>query len=204
MRESLPLELHELIQSYFDKIYKPFQNEIQQSLFSKSNEIYGELYYYSVVKLLEVLEIQEHDHFLDIGSGLGKLVFQLYLTTPAATVTGIEINSQRHHIAYQVSNILKHQLPGLFTKNRALNLIQDDFLTHALNKISIAYVCATVFSFKLICDISQKLNNTHSLQKIVSLRKLPYLNNFTLTKRIFIQGTWDNTACYIYTRKNYG
>src|SRR5579862_1245983 len=120
--------MHELIQTYLEKIYSPFTDKIKQSMFAESNEIYGELYYYSFVKLLKYLKITTKDHFLDIGSGLGKPLLQVFLTTQAASVTGIETNAQRYHIASKVTALVKQQLPDLFCTNRELNLIHGDFL----------------------------------------------------------------------------
>lgn len=197
--------MHELIQSYFDTLYDSLDLEVKQSMFAKDNEIYGELYYYSVVELLKYLNISAKDHFLDIGSGLGKLVFQLFLTTEAHSITGIEINAQRYHISTQVRNMLQHQLPDSFQPHRSLNLIQDDFLNFDFtqpnfNNISIAYVCSTVFSLALLNSIGNKINSMNSVEKVISLRKLPNLTHFSLAKRIFIHGSWDKTACYLYSR----
>lgn len=197
--------MHELIQTYFDAIYDSLDSDVKQSIFAKENEIYGELYYYSVVKLLNYLNITEKDHFLDIGSGLGKLVFQLFLTTQASAVTGIEINYARYEISLKIKKMLEQQFPETFTQERSLNLIHGDFLQcdvtrSDFNDITIAYICGTVFSFPLLTAIGEKINTMNSVEKVVSLRKLPNMNHFMLTKRIFLHGSWDKTACYIYNR----
>ena len=126
-------------------------------MFATSNEIYGELYYYSVVKLLRYLKITERDHFLDIGSGLGRLVFQIFLTTNAASVTGVEINEQRYDISCKIKdNMKQHKLIldeyisndntninefelsnlkimfpigfGIITENKLIRVSKDDFI----------------------------------------------------------------------------
>ncbi len=191
--------LHEMIQTYFDTLYNPLNSEIKQSMFGKPNEIYGELYYYSIVKLLKYLEITEKDHFLDVGSGLGKLVFQIFLTTKAASVTGIEINHQRYSISCKIRDQLKQQLPGIFNGSRSLDFLYDDFLNYNFSNINIIYVCSLVFSIDLLNAIGNKINNMNSVKKIVSFRKLSNLNKFKLSKKLFLHGTWDKAACYIYT-----
>ena len=75
--------LHEMIQSYLDTLYTPFNQEIRRSRLCGENETYGEIYYYSAVKLLNYLNLSPDDHFLDIGSGIGKLVFQVFLISQA-------------------------------------------------------------------------------------------------------------------------
>ncbi len=154
---NMPLMTHEMIQKYFDECYKPCIHEIKQTLCLKLNETYGELYYYSLVKLLKYLNITSQDHFLDIGSGIGKLVFQIFLTTEAASVTGIEINTLRHSIAIQIKEKLQQQLPEIFVK-KFLNLQPGDFLNFELDHITIAYVCSIVLSFELLNSIGKKIN----------------------------------------------
>lgn len=201
------IKLHEMIQSYFDKLYDHFTEDIRHSLLPKGNQIYGELYYYSLVQLLDSLSITLNDHFLDIGSGLGRIVFQMYLTTRAASVTGIEINHTRHVIANQIKKKMHYQLPKLFTaentENRALSLIEGDFLDHNFDfhKITVIYLCSTAFSFDLLTAMGNKMNDMDNVRKIISFRKIPTLKNFKITQKIFIPATWDNVACYLYTRK---
>lgn len=192
--------MHELLQSYFAKLYHSHHTQINQSLCAQSNEIYGELYYYSVLKLLKHITITSVDHFLDVGFGLGKLVFQLFLTTNAASITGIEINTQRYQIANGIKETLKQDLPELFNSKRTLTLIEGDFLQYDFNHITIIYICSTVFSLELLHALGKKINEMPNINTIISLRKIPNLDKFKLTKKIFLHGTWDKSACYIYSR----
>ena len=193
--------MHEMIQTYFETMYTDFEKDIKQSLFAKGDQIYDELYYYSIVHLLQHLEVTDIDHFLDMGSGLGKLVFQVFLTTHAASVTGIEIHPQRHAIAAKIKNRMAEQLPEMFAQKRQLNLLEGDFLKQDFYPTTIVYICSVVFSLGLLNGICKKINTMDSVKKIASLRKLPTLNNFELTKKIFLHGTRDNYPCYLYARK---
>lgn len=130
---------HELIQSYFDEIYTSLNKDVQKMRPEDPNQIYGELYYYSALKLLKHLNLSPNDHFLDLGSGLGKLVLQLYLTSNIASVAGIEINQERNHIALKAMDKVKQKIssacdsaltsafPSAFNSNRTINFIQGDF-----------------------------------------------------------------------------
>ncbi len=200
-QRSSNIALHEMIQAYFDSLYGALDFDVREAMFGESNEIYGELYYYSVVKLLNYLKITEKDHFLDIGSGLGRLVFQIFLITNAASVTGIEINNQRYELSEKIKENMQKQLPNMFNRNRILEFLRGDFLTHSFDNISIIYVCSTVFSFTLLNSIGEKINCMNNVQKIISLRKIPNLSKFKLGRKLFLQGTWDNSPCYIYTKE---
>lgn len=190
-----------MVQSYFDRLYYQFAKDIRLSRTFGKNETYGEIYYYSAAKLLESLHISEKDHFLDIGSGLGKVVFQTFLMTDAHAVTGIEINETRHKTASTIRKSIQEELPELFIKNRTLTLVQGDFLQSKLDDdISLVYLCSTVFSFELLRAMGKKINEMASVQKIVSFRKLPHVDNFILHKRLFVHCSWDKVPCYIYIR----
>lgn len=168
-------------------------------MFGNDNEIYGELYYYSVVELLKHLKIAPTDHFLDIGSGLGKLVFQIFITTDALSVSGVEINEKRHLIACKIKEKIEQHLPELFS-HRTVDLVYGDFLKQNFDKISIIYLCNTVFSEELLQKMGCKINTMTNVKTIVSLRKLPNLTHFKITKRFFLHTTWDRILCYLYSR----
>lgn len=191
--------MHKLIQSYLEKIYQPYVADIQQCFFGEGNERYGEIYYYSLLKVLRLLKMTPDDHFLDIGSGLGKLVFQLFLTTDISSVTGVELNVQRFLIAEQVKVSIQQHLPYLFA-HKSLNILQGDFLTQDLDHISVIYVCSTVFSFELLYAMGKKINAMQSVKKVAAFSKIPNLVDFTLKKTIEVHGSWDKVVCYFYER----
>ena len=167
------------------------------------NEIYGELYYYSMVKLLNYLDITTKDHFLDLGCGCGKILFQVLLTTKATSITGIEINNNRFIVASKINAMITKQLPEIFNNRKNLQLIHGDFLKQNFDNITIIYVCCTIFSIELLYAIEKKINNMPNVQKVISFKQLPNLNHFILKKKIFVHGDWDYAMCYLYIRKNY-
>jgi 16S rRNA A1518/A1519 N6-dimethyltransferase RsmA/KsgA/DIM1 with predicted DNA glycosylase/AP lyase activity len=192
---------HELIQSYIEHLTHPFADEIKQTLFSYGNEHYGEIYYYSAVKLLKFLKLSNTDHFLDIGSGLGALLFQVFLTTPVASVTGVEIHTQRYLLSKKIKSLMQQKNPDLFMNDKPLDLIHGDFLKHEFDTVSVIYVCSIVFSFELLEALGKKINAMQSVRKIASFRKLPHLIDFKLVKKLHLHCTWDQVACYLYERK---
>jgi SAM-dependent methyltransferase len=191
--------MHEIIQFYLEGLYCSFKEEITQSYYGKGNEIYGELYYYSVVKLLKYLKLSQYDHFLDVGSGLGRLIFQVFLETEMASVSGIEINARRYDIACKIKETLKQQMPFLFA-NRLLNLWYGDFLQGQFDHITVVYLCSTAFSYEFIQALGEKIATFPNTHTVITFRKMPTLTNFVLTRKIFLHGTWDRTVCYLYTR----
>ncbi len=191
--------IHEMIQSYFDKVYTSFEADIKKTLHFKGNEIYGEIFYYSAIKLIKYLGVTPEDHFLDIGSGIGKLAFYVYFASQAASVTGIEINSARHAIAIQVSEVIQTQLPRMF-EHREFSLVEGNFLESNFDRTTIVYICSTIFSYDLLEKIGLTLNTMPHIRKIASFRKLPFLSNFTCVKKMLIHCSWERVGCYIYER----
>lgn len=193
-------QMHEMIQSYLDKIYTSFASDIKKTLHFKGNEIYGEILYYSAIKLIKYLNVTPQDHFLDIGSGLGKLAFYVYFGSRASSVTGIEINSARHRIAIRVAEVIQAQLPRMFD-TRDFSLIEGNFLESSFDRTTMVYICSTIFSYDLLEKIGLKLNTMPNIIKIASFRKLPFLSNFTCVKKMLIHCSWERVGCYIYERK---
>lgn len=190
---------HEMVQSYLDKVYTAFDTDIKHTLHFNGNEIYGEILYYSAIKLINYLRISSEDHFLDIGSGLGKLALYVYFTSKAASVAGIEINHPRHVIAMRIKQSIQAQLPRMFD-HRELVLLEGNFLTSSFDKTTMVYICSTIFSYELLESIGKKLNEMPKLKKIASFRKLPHLSNFRCVKKLLIHCSWERVGCYIYER----
>ena len=188
---------HNKNQKIIDELYNPYKETIKKTLCYRDNELYGEVYYYSVLKLLKQIDYHQDDTFVDIGSGIGKLCFYMYILTDIKNIYGVEINQLRSEIACKAKqSFLKFQQPN----NRILDFRCDNFLELTIKEVNIAYVCSTIFSFELLENLGKKLNSINSLRQIISFRRLPYLENFKLKKKLFLHCSWDLVGCYIYER----
>ena len=80
---------------------------------------YGELHYYSVKKLIHLMQLGDQDIFLDLGSGLGKCALQLFMQAPAKRVVGIEALQSLSDQANRVATKVKDDFPffGLMNVN---------------------------------------------------------------------------------------
>merc|ERR1719174_3412013 len=63
-----------------------------------SAHIYGEIPNDSVVMVIRELGLGAGSVFYDLGSGIGHMTLQVYLTTEAARSVGIEIALPRHEV----------------------------------------------------------------------------------------------------------
>lgn len=194
------LPTDELIQHYLNALYFPFTAAIQQGYHAEGNELYGEIHYYSAKKLLSALKLQTQDHFMDVGSGFGRVVLQGFLTENIQSATGIEINPKRHDIAVEVAAEVQKTLPGLFKEGRTLNFINGDFLDYKPDDVTVLYICSLAFSLPLLEGVGEKINQMKSVKRIASVRKIPNLQGFDIREKLFLHGTWDRFSCYIYAR----
>ena len=191
--------MHELIQQYFSTLFPP---PPLPSLEAGNNQVYGEIYYYSLRKVLNYLSLTNADCFLDLGSGVGKTALQVLLTTPVQSVVGLEINLERHSQAQKAIETAKQELPILF-QNKTLELYHQDFTQTALDlsMITVLYTCSTAFDYPLLQQISSKLNQLPRLHTLVTTRKLPDLALLKLEKTLSVECSWDSASCFIY--RNY-
>lgn len=195
------LSSHEANCELINNIYSKFNSEIDEAKFGFDDEIYGDLPYYSVIELINNLDLESNDILLDIGSGFGNIIFSTYLIKIFKKFIGVEINSSRFKISKACLDLLAGKFCNIYDD---ITLYHGDFLninSIRFEEVSVVYVCCTVFSIELIEMIGEKIDKFKSLRIIISFRKIPTLKNFTLHKRIFLQASYDRAVCYIYHRK---
>ena len=86
-----------------DKLYKFIKEPL--ILNDKKEFIYGEMSTLSINKIFDHINMK-NKKFLDIGSGLGKIVIQIALEYPIKESHGIEISKKRHIISENIKNKL--------------------------------------------------------------------------------------------------
>lgn len=158
--------------------------------------IYGELLYPSLMKILSEIDLQPHDTFLDLGSGLGKLVLNVFLRTNLNTVIGIEGDKSRHTTALRYLKKIEADLPSLYEGGRKIILEHGDFLNSNFDRASIIYLCC--LDERLLIQIAKKLEKTHQVQHLFSLTPFPLLSRFRFQKTISVECSWDSAQCYYY------
>lgn len=163
---------------------KPEPNSIPQTN--------GEILYPSAAKLLTALPLTHHDIFLDLGSGLGKFVQQVFSTTQVREAHGIEISEELHHQALLATKNI--QQPN----HRKLNFIQGDFLEIPWPAPTVLFICATCYTQATLCAIGNIINHTPSIHTVMSLRPIPTLQRLPFKEVIRIECTWDTALCYVY------
>lgn len=156
----------------------------------KITETYGELLPDSVNKLLQKITITADDVFYDLGSGLGKVVRQVFSHTDVKAAHGIEINTELHAKATQ------HTAQNT---NRILNFTQGDFLTTPLTDATIVLIASPCFSPSLLHALGERINTTPTIHTVLSLRPIATLT-LPFKKIVRVECSWDTALCYVYQR----
>lgn len=165
---------------------------------SKGSPVYGEIKQAALDKLLSYLNLSTKDVFYDLGSGVGKVIMQTALSTPAKKIVGVELSHSRHHEAeIALSRLIAHD-PSLKTKVMLLN---KDLMTVDLSDATVIYSCSTAFSIKFMAEIVKRLLTFPQTFRLVSLQELPEENDFELEDILRLDMSWlRSTPVHIYKR----
>ncbi|HEX2978014.1 MAG TPA: hypothetical protein VHO47_02760 [Candidatus Babeliales bacterium] len=159
------------------------------------NPTYGEITHKGAVELLSKLNLKESDVLYDLGSGVGKLVVQVGLTTPAKVV-GVELSKTRYENALSVQKEIEQR--NLAKKDK-IKFINKNISDVPLDQATVVFMCSTCFSDQLMKSLSDKLGKLKKGLRVVTLRKLPEPHNFKLIDTLQLPMTWSNsTIVYIY------
>lgn len=188
-----------------EQIYEQYLNILYRDTIANFNpstiaETSGEILYGSINKLIPHLNLNEQDVFADLGSAKGKIVSQIFLTTPVKSAIGVEIVPELHQIAASVSERIQNDLPHLYENQREMTFICGDFLKIPLERVTVAVVNATCFPPSLVDELGAVIDNTSSIRSVFSLRPLAKLQRLAFRKVIPIECSWDSTLGYFYTR----
>lgn len=149
---------------------------------------YGEIPYDSAAHILSDLNITKQDVFYDLGSGVGKLVLQVYLTTPVKRSVGIELSPTRWKIAEASQNQAAkddHMVAG-----RELSFLHQNIRQVPLTDATVCFLSGIAFPAPLIQFIMDRLAGLEHEVKVISVLSLPEHKNFKLVKTYNLPMSW--------------
>jgi precorrin-6B methylase 2 len=171
-----------------------------------SDPTYGEITPEGVAMLISHLSITDKDVFYDLGSGLGKMVLQMYTTTPVAKAVGVELSQDRFNQSKEALEQL--QTKNLINKGRILDFINKNILDVPLADATIIYISSTCFSDDFLKKITEKIATevpASTFLRVISLRTLPAVasdRGLIHTATYTIPMTWSSKVmAYVYERK---
>lgn len=193
-------------------IVSPQEKEfIEKGYTTKKTSIYGEIPYNSLQIILDNERFGPNDVFYDLGSGVGKVVTQVYLNTPVKKAVGIELSGSRH--AGAVKMLKKCKQTDAYNDRRrngktkrTFAFTQQDFLKANINDATIIYMCSTCFPPELMAQLVQKFEkiNRQGL-RIITLKELPDYEQhaFRFERSYKLPMSWskqgNTSSVYVYS-----
>lgn len=162
-------------------------------------ETYGEILPHGVAKLISFAELMPNDVVVDLGSGKGKLVQQVFLSSPVQEVRGIEINPVLHQEARRLQANTYRDYPALCQPPRRLMLLLGDFLkTGVLEGATVVVIGSPCFGPSMLNRLSALIEVSTSVRAVFSLRPLLLLKRLRFKKVFRVECSWDSAQCYWY------
>lgn len=188
-----------LCQLYLKSLYQHLSgHELNRKYKATIAETYGEILYESVSELIYQLTLSANDIFFDLGSGLGKVVTQVFLQSEVKEATGIEINPELYQYALLAAHKVQEDLPEFFSGGRQLRFLQGDFLEVSFEKATVILISSPLFTPETLFILGKMINLNTNINKVISLRPLFSLTRLSMKKVIRVEGSWDSALCYLY------
>jgi len=190
-----------LFQHYLDMIYCDI-NKVHQDVVRHDrsvSESNGEIFYADINKLLSKVTFAEHDVFVDLGAGLGKMVLQVYLQTAVKEVYGIEILSDLHAKAILAAKRVQQDMRD-FNAGKKLTFLCGDFFEIDFQMATILFINAICFGQDIMIKLGQIINTIPRIHTVITLRPMNNLKRLFLKNTLYLEGSWDSALCYIYQK----
>lgn len=154
------------------------KREKKAGLFPEQSAVYGEVDPKGLDTLIFKLGgLKSTDTFFDLGSGLGKAVLQIFVSTPAARVVGVELGEARHQGAAEALNTMRHRFPtltGALEQTRSIELRHEDVLKTELKDATVVWMGSLAFPRELMAKIAGRLLEHTSIGcRVVTMLEFP-------------------------------
>lgn len=150
----------------------------------------------SIPDFVQFANMTVDDVFVDLGSGLGRLLVATAITAPARELLGIELDYQWATTSQRALERL--QQSGVF-RGRHVSILCGDMLAEDWEEATVAYSCPTCFSDAIIEELCLQANESPRLRRFISTKPLPWLD-WEYQGRIAVQFSWDSGFLYRYDR----
>lgn len=183
---------------------KPTPEEARNYALPSRSLASGEILFASFSNLLGELDVGPEEHFLDLGSGVGRAVVAAALLFPRWMSAGIEIRPSLHQAAMSV----KTRLP-LNVSDR-VHFENGDLFECSWHEASVILINSTGFEDDLMLRVAAKLKDTAAGTLAITLSQplspshsadsaMP-VGGFACLIQTAYRMTWGNATAYVYRR----
>ncbi|MCR9159452.1 MAG: hypothetical protein ACE37F_22895 [Nannocystaceae bacterium] len=154
----------------------------------KSSPTYGEIMPAATVQLIDALELQRKDVFVDLGSGVGKVVVAAALRSGVGRAVGVELARDRHQRAVGV--VSRGEAEGLWRPG-VVELRNEDVLRTALHDATVLYTCSTAFPYAFTERLARRVQGLGRVVRFITLQELDSdVPGFALDSVLRLDMTW--------------
>jgi len=158
---------------------------------------YSETHFDGIAKILQYLDINPKDIFMDLGCGINKVGMQVLLCSNAREVYGIEANDARYHIAEKMAAKIQQECAPIFQSGeRKFSVLHQNFLEADLSKATVLFVLSKNYNDELMNELAKIVNKCPHIKNIVTMQ--PINSKVAYSKTIQIKCNWGETDCHLY------
>jgi hypothetical protein len=155
---------------------------------AKSSATYGEIMPAATVHLIDALQLGRDDVFVDLGSGVGKVVVTAALRSQVRRAVGVELACDRHRRGLGVVEAAQDQgvlRPGV-VELRNENVMRTD-----LTGATVLYTCSTAFPYAFTERLARRVRKLGRPVRFVTLQELDSdLPGFALDAILRLDMSW--------------
>ena len=144
--------------------------------------------------------------FVDLGSGVGRMVLHVAMRWGASRSCGVELSQSRHAVATSVASLAAEQ--GLVSSQR-VEFVCCDLLRaqpHLRGNNVGVYCASLLFDDEVMHKLASMLDSHTNVRWVASLRELPSqsMSDLRLDTVLRLPMSWDDeatTEVYVYIRR---
>ena len=155
---------------------------------TKSSATYGEIMPSATVRMVDALRLGPDDTFVDLGSGVGKVVVTAALCSNVGRSVGVELALDRHRQATGV--VEAAEADGSLQPGR-VELRNEDILRTDLSSATVLYTCSTAFPYAFTERLARRVTKLGRRVRFVTLQELDNdLPGFALEQVLRLDMSW--------------
>ena len=158
---------------------------------SDGSSTYGEIMPTGLDSLIDALDLEEDDVFYDLGSGMGKVILQLAMTTRIKRCVGVELVDSRHYVAREVLEQARGE--GLL-QTEDVDFRLADMLRTPLSDATVIYTCSTAFSELFMDQLVARLARLNQGIRLATLLDLDDNPWFEVEDVVRVDVSWKRRA----------
>jgi precorrin-6B methylase 2 len=159
---------------------------------------YGEITYPSVQELIKRVRLGPQDIFIDLGSGNGKVVMQVFSNSGVKKAYGVEFFPERSLRSEKALKNLYKLKPNLLSEDRVISYqVQNIKDIHYLGEFTVVFMCSTCYPKELLDIVYDKLKDSKNIRAVVTHKEFDRFKDFLpKTETCNFPCTWSKTLTW--------